>query len=166
MQTRDKLCAEADYKGQQKVIKALHQIFDGYFTSMTIDPHFDDYSPIDIYMSGTLPNNTEIKYAIETKDRNMEHTAYAEEGYILEDHKKTKLEEAAKDGYRPIYINTFTDDYLIAWDISKVNFDECGTTGKKKWSQTTVYKGIDPTYTKNKITLKNSQAQWIGLIKS
>lgn len=165
MRTRDELCAEADYRGQQKVIPTLEKIFEPYFTTISIDPHFDDYSSIDIYMYGTKQDNTSIKYAIECKDRNMEHTAYAEEGYILEDHKKNKLMEARDMGYRPIYINTFTDDYMVVWNLDKIDFSECGTTGEKKWSQTTVYKGIDPTYKKNKITLKNSQAQWIGKIK-
>lgn len=165
MTLRDKLCHIADYKGQQKAIPALQHLFEPYFTTLTIDPHFDDYSSIDLYMYGTLPNNTQIKYAIECKDRNMEHTAYAEEGYIIEDFKKEKLLKAAEEGYRPIYLNTFTDDYMVVWDLNKVDFTQCGETGEKTYHRTNVMKESDPTYKKNKTTLKNSQAQWIGRMK-
>lgn len=111
---------EADVKGQNKVLPVLRNMFSGFNTK--VEPHFDDYTAIDIYMSAST-SSTLYKYAIECKDRDMSHDKY--DSYILEDSKREKLLEAFKEGYKPIYINTFTDDYMVVWDLSKIDFNDC-----------------------------------------
>lgn len=153
---------QADKKGQKKVVDTIKVLFSG--CTLTIDEHIEDSGYIDIYITATTATKNSITYAIEAKDRNMPHTKYAEDGYILEDWKKKKLEEASKQGYRPLYINTFSDNKMIVWNLNKIDFSKCGETGLKTFHKTTVLKSNDDLYSKNKITLKNSQAQWIGQI--
>lgn len=158
----DKLCWEADEKGQEKVLHAIKEIFKGYFINITIDTHFDDYGAIDIYMTGTTKNNNAITYAMECKDRKVAHTYYPD--YILEKDKKRKLLDASKKGYKPIYINTFTDDYMIVWDLNRIDFKDCSNVEKTFHKYTVVHQHGD-TYQENKISLKTEQARWIGKMR-
>ena len=151
---------KADKAGQKKVKDTIKVLFSG--CTLTRDEHIEDSGYIDIYITATTATNTSITYAIEAKDRDMPHTKYAEEGYILEDWKKKKLEEASKQGYRPLYINTFTDNKMIVWNLNKIDYSKCGETGERIFHKTTVMKSNNDLYKKNKITLKNSQAVWIG----
>lgn len=154
--------AEADNYGQCKVIPTIKGIFSA--CTLTIDQHFDDKNSIDIYITATTKNQKEIYYAIECKDRKMSHTKYAEDGYIIEDHKVKELLKASEKGYRPIYLNSFSDDYIVVWNLDKIDFSKCGETGEKQFHRTTVMKNDFDLYSKNKITLKNSQSEWIGKI--
>ena len=61
-------------------------------------------------------------------------------------------------GYRPIYLNSFNDNYIICWDLSKLDFGECGETGEIEFFKTEVTRGQTGKEKKNKTTLKNSQA--------
>ena len=156
---------EADKYGQNKVLPTIKMLFSGA-TDLNIEQHFNDTSSIDIYMTATTKDSREHYYAIECKDRKMLHTKYADDGYIIEDWKVKELMREYKNGYVPIYLNSFTDDYIICWDVSKIDFDECGETGAKQFHRTTVMKNDNDLYVKNKITLKNKQAVWIGKIES
>ena len=62
---------EADKRGQQKVIPQLQRIFSG--CTLTIEPHYLDCSPIDIYVTSITPTTKVITYAIECKDREYRH---------------------------------------------------------------------------------------------
>lgn len=152
---------EADCYGQTKIMPTLRAMFSGA-TSLQVEQHFNDTNSIDIYVTATTKNNKEVWYAIECKDRKMTHTKYKDEGYIIEDWKVKELLKAHKDGYKPIYLNSFSDNYIICWDLSKIDFEECGKTGEKTFHKTTVMKSNDDLYKKNKITLKNSQSVWLG----
>ena len=152
---------EADCYGQTKIMPTLKAMFSGA-TSLQVEQHFNDTNSIDIYVTATTKNHKEIWYAIECKDRKMTHTRYAEDGYIIEDWKVKELLKAHKDGYKPIYLNSFSDNYIICWDLSKIDFSKCGETGEKQFHKTTVMKNDNDLYTKNKITLKNSQSVWLG----
>jgi hypothetical protein len=92
----------------------------------------------------------------------MSHTKYAEDGYIIEDHKVKELLKASEKGYKPIYLNSFSDDYIVVWNLNNIDFTKCGETGEKQFHRTTVLKNDFDLYSKNKITLKNSQSEWIG----
>ena len=160
MKANDYLFHNADKAGQAKVIPTLKNIFSAF--TLTIDAHTDDYGGIDLYFTATTTNGHQYIYCAECKDRVMPHYTFGEEGYILEQHKKKKLEKASEQGYKPLYINTFTDNKMIVWDLSKINYNECGTTGNKTFHNTTVTKNDNELHQANKLTLKNCQAVWIG----
>ena len=115
-------------------------------------------------LTAITKSGKEVYYAIECKDRKMSHTKYQDSGYIIEDHKMKELMKAANKGYRPLYLNSFNDGYIIIWNINKIDLNECGETGEKRFHRTTVKKSNNDLYSKNKITLKNKQAEWIGRI--
>ena len=150
---------EADYFGQKKILPTLKQMFSG--CTLQIDQHFDDKNSVDIYITATTKNNKEVWYAIECKDRKMTHNKYKDEGYIIEDWKVKELLNASSKGYRPIYLNSFSDDYIVVWNLNNIDFSKCGETGEKQFHRTTVMKNDFDLYSKNKITLKNSQAECI-----
>lgn len=151
---------EADEYGQTKIMPTIQALFSA--CTLTVEQHFDDTSSIDIYITATTKSNKEIYYAIECKDRKMNHTKYGEEGYIIEDKKVKELMKAAAQGYKPIYLNSFSDDYIIIWNLNNIDFNACGETGMKQFHRTTVMKNNNDLYCKNKITLRNNQAQWLG----
>lgn len=147
---------EADMHGQSRILPTIKALFSG--CTLNIDQHFDDKNPIDIYITATTKSRKEVYYAIECKDRKMSYTKYKDDGYIIEDKKIKELMKAANKGYRPIYINSFNDDYVICWDLSKLDFGECGETGEIEFFKTEVTRGQSGKEKKNKTTLKNSQA--------
>ena len=111
-----------DYWGQKKVLPTLKQMFSG--CTLTIDQHFNDKNEIDIYITATTKNNREVWYAIECKDRNYNHEYFKKNGFLIEQTKINALERAKENGYRPIYLNTFTDNICIIWNVANVNWDE------------------------------------------
>ena len=147
---------DADKYGQSRILPTIKALFSG--CKLQIEQHFDDTNPIDIYMTATTKNNKEVYYAIECKDRKMSYTKYKDDGYIIEDKKIKSLLKAHKMGYRPIYLNSFSDNYVICWDLSKLDFGECGETGEIEFFKTEVTRGQTGKEKKNKTTLKNSQA--------
>lgn len=155
----------ADKRGQAKVIPVLQQIFSG--CTLTIEPHYEDGSPIDIYMTAVTLSNKVITYAMECKDREYKHNTkfFLEEGYILEKKKEQRLKDASAKGYKPIYINTFADDVIIVWNLNKIDFSQCGETGNKQWHKATVIHQDGDLYEENKKTVRYEQKQWMGKIK-
>ena len=151
---------EADKYGQDKVMNTITTLLSG--CTLQIEQHFNDTNPIDIYITATTKSGKEVWYAIECKDRKMSHTKYQYDGYIIEDHKMKELMKAANKGYRPIYLNSFSDNYIICWDLSKLDFGECGETGEIEFFKTEVTRGQTGKEKKNKTTLKNSQAVYIA----
>lgn len=104
---------KADYDGQLKAVEQLKKIFSG--ATLTIEQHFDDKANIDLYVTATT-ENTISTYAIECKDRQYTHT-YSNEWFI-EYSKYKRLMESKDDGYKPIYLNTFKDDYIAIWNVN------------------------------------------------
>ena len=83
-----------------------------------------------------------------------------ERGYIIEQHKKEYLINQTQYGYTPLYVNSFSDDYVVVWNLNKVDWSNCSTTGEKTFKEKTV---VDSEkYVDNKQTLKLEQAQWMG----
>ena len=150
------LFAYADKQGQSRILPTIKALFSG--CTLQIEQHYEDKGCIDMYLTATTKNNKEVWYAIEFKDRKMSHTKYQYDGYIIEDKKIKSLLKAANKGYRPIYINSFSDNYLIWWELSKLDFGECGETGEIEFFKTEVTRGQSGKEKKNKTTLKNSQA--------
>ena len=146
----------ADKKGQSRILPTIKALFSG--CTLQIEQHYDDKNPIDIYITATTKNNKEVWYAIELKDRKMPHTKYQYDGYIIEDHKIKELMNAANKGYRPLYLNSFNDDYVIIWNLNNIDLNECGETGEIEFFKTEVTRGQSGKEKKNKTTLKNSQA--------
>lgn len=151
---------DADMHGQDRILPTLKAVFSG--CTLNIERHFDDKNPIDIYVTATTKSGKEVLYAIECKDRKMTHTKYKDDGYIIEDKKINELMKAANKGYRPLYLNSFNDDYVIIWNLNNIDFGECGETGEIEFFKTEVTRGQTGKEKKNKTTLKNSQAVYIA----
>lgn len=153
--------SKADKYGRDKVKDRLLSLFSNYLSNVDLYYCEDDTSRSDIFVSGWTNNDKLITYCIECKDRKFEHTKY-EEGYIIEQPKKEYLITQSRYGMIPLYVNSFSDNYMAVWNLNKINWDDCGTTGEKTFETTTVKKG--KLYQDNKQTLKLEQAQWIGSI--
>ena len=151
---------DADKYGQDKVMNTITTLLSG--CTLNIERHFDDTNPIDVYITATTKSGKEVYYAIECKDRKMAHTKYQDEGYIIENHKMKELMKAANKGYRPLYLNSFNDDYIIIWNLNNIDLTECGETGEIEFFKTEVTRGQTGKEKKNKTTLKNSQAVCIA----
>lgn len=102
---------QLDEYGQSKVIPELNNIFSGF--SMTYEQHVIDKGRIDIYFTAEK-NGNKYDYASECKDRWYTHTQF-DEWFIEVD----KYNELMNSGKKPLYINTFKDDWLIIWDLQK-----------------------------------------------
>lgn len=109
------LFQSTDEYGQSKVVKQLQQIFSA--CTLTIDQHYDDNNVVDIFFTATTSNGTQYKYAAECKDRYYNHT-YSDDWFI-EVKKFNNLLKASENGYKPLYINTYKDNWINIWDISK-----------------------------------------------
>lgn len=154
---------KADFEGQSKVIPTLKNLFSG--CTLNIEQHYNTKNPVDIYITATTKNNTEHYYAIECKHRNFAHTKFEKYGYIIEHHKVKELMKESQRGYKPIYLNSFNDGYMLIWNLEEIDFNECGETGELTFKKTTVLKDETRTYKLNKITLMKNQCVWRGKMK-
>ena len=105
---------KTDAYGQQKVIEQLSKIFKG--NTLTFNQHYIDKSTVDIDMYVTTPLGNTYTYNLEAKDRTYPHTAFGGE-WMIEVNKYDEL--LNKDG-KAFYVNTFGDDYITFWDLSKI----------------------------------------------
>lgn len=110
--------AKADKKGQTILVDQLEKIFDGY--TVNIDQHYIDKSTVDIDMYVTSSDGNTYEYSIETKDRQYDHTSFGGE-WLIEEHKINELKN--KKG-KPLYANTFKDNWLCLWDLNKLDLNE------------------------------------------
>jgi hypothetical protein len=136
---------ETDAQGQSKVVPELITLLSA--ATLTFEQHIEDNGCIDILLTATTTNNNYL-YAAECKDRKYKHT-YSNE-WFLEKKKYKRLMEAHKKGYKPLYINTFKDDWIIIWDLTKCHLK----TKEKVLSKTTV---VDSGQIKKDIYLLNIQ---------
>lgn len=107
--------SEYDKKGQDKAVTILKDIFSN--CTLDIEQHIEDKGKVDIIMTATTPKGKKYKYAIECKDRYYPHNQY--EDWMLEEHKYRDLMEYAESGYKPIFMNTFSDNTYICWNVSE-----------------------------------------------
>lgn len=106
---------KADQQGQEIVVNILKEIFSA--CTLTLDQHYEDTSPIDIYMTATTKSGISRTYAIECKDREYTHNCFNDS--VIEIRKYNDLIESQKNGYKAIYFNTFSDGAYLVWDINK-----------------------------------------------
>ena len=125
-----------DKAGQIKVVEQLQKIFSAH--TLNIEQHFEDKCSIDIYVTATTKTGKERYYAIEAKDRDYTHSSY--DVWFLEQHKYTTLmSEAGK--YSPLYINTFKDNWMVVWDLSKIDWSNVETSTRTLSKTTVIDKG-------------------------
>lgn len=127
-----------DYIGQAKALEVFKKLFSG--CTVQYEQHYDDKSPIDIYVTATTKNGRISTYAVECKDRYFEHTSFSTPyrdtpaGWAIDVPKYNNMVKAAEKGYKPIYFNTFKDNTYVIWDVLKSEH----TYGKYKAGKTTV----------------------------
>lgn len=105
----------ADQAGQEKVLKVLPQIFEK--CDIVYTQHIEDKGRVDIELTATTSNGNTCKYAIECKDRTYKADDY--DTWMLEWMKYNDLMKYEEQGYKPIYINTFSDNKYLVWNVSK-----------------------------------------------
>ena len=108
----------ADQYGQSKVIDQLNKIFVNH--TLQFDQHYVDKSTVDIDMYVTTPLGNTYTYNLEAKDRTYSHTAFSGE-WMIEAHKYNEL--IAK-GDKSFYVNTFGDNWIVFWDLSKIDINQ------------------------------------------
>lgn len=112
-----------DEKGQAKVVDQLCKIFSGQ--TVNFEQHYIDKSTVDIGMTATTSNGKAYVYCLEAKDRTYAHTAFGGE-WMIEEHKLNEL--LTREG-KPFYVNTFSDDWIVFWDLSKIDIKSI----RKEW---------------------------------
>lgn len=108
-----------DYEGQLKASSILEDIF-GNYEDVTIEYHILDRGRVDIFVV-VNHKNTIHKYAIECKDRLFTSTTF--DTCMLNPDKWGWLIAYKKLGYRPLFLNTFTDNKYFIWDVSTYDWD-------------------------------------------
>ena len=108
-----------DTYGQSKVINELNEIFTKY--QMNYDQHIIDKGRVDLFFTASTVDN-HYMYASECKDRWYNHVKFNE--WMIEIDKYNELMNNVDKGYKPLYINTFEDNWLIIWDLSKIDISE------------------------------------------
>lgn len=103
-----------DYEGQEKASLALTQLF-GKYEDVTMEHHITDRGRIDIFLT-VKHKGIMYKYAIECKDRDFTSTTF--DTCMLNPDKWGWLMAYKKMGYKPLFLNTFTDDKYVIWDVS------------------------------------------------
>ena len=121
-----------DAYGQNKALNIIKDIFSGY--TLNIEQHIEDKGRVDILMTATTKNK-EYYYAIECKDRYFPHNHY--DDMMIEVNKYNTLKDYSSLGYKPIYLNTFSDDTYLIWNLNTCVKKEGYKTAKK----TTVVEG-------------------------
>lgn len=115
----------ADQYGQSKVINQLEKIFANH--TLQFNQHYVDKSTVDIDMYVTTPLGNTYEYNLEAKDRTYTHTAFGGE-WMIEEH---KLKELLAKGDKSFYVNTFSDDWIVFWDLSKIDINSI----RKEWKK-------------------------------
>ena len=155
---------EADKRGQYKVLSTICETLykSNSVKVLTFNLNYDNYSPIDIYIRVLTESDNMYSYAIECKDRNCKHTDFAEEGFLITTQKLMKLLEAAAEGYKPLYLNSFTDGYFVIWDLSKIKITDLGITRKKAFPKTTINNESHKVVEEQRLTLKLKDCVYCG----
>ena len=88
-----------------------------------IYPTVTDY-PVDIYFTATTINNREIPYVGVIKEREypLADPKNKITYWMLETYKIDNL--LNEKAHRPLYINFFTNNRILVWDLKKIDFSE------------------------------------------
>jgi hypothetical protein len=109
------LFTKKDQEGQEKLVNQLQLILSAC-TDLTIEQHYIDKCTVDVFVTATTKSSAAC-YAFEAKDRTYSHNRFDE--IILEIPKYESLMERCVT-HKPMYVHTFSDDWLIIWDLSKL----------------------------------------------
>lgn len=112
--------SEVDKRGQDKVIPIIDNVFKKC-KDVKIEQHFADKGRVDLFVTATTHNDITKTYAIECKDRWFPSDKYQE--CMLNPDKWGWLMAYKKLGYKPLFINTFSDNRYIIWDVSMKDWD-------------------------------------------
>lgn len=82
-----------------------------------------DY-PVDIYFTATTTNYKEVPYVAEIKERlySLAEPNNKITYWMLETYKIDNLLNEKK--HRPLYINFFTNNRILIWDLNKIDFSK------------------------------------------
>lgn len=108
-----------DYEGQLKAAPVLSNLFSKY-EDVTMEHHITDRGRIDIFLI-VKHKGIEHKYAIECKDRDF--TSETFDTCMLNPDKWGWLMAYKKLGFKPLFLNTFTDNKYMIWDVSTSDWD-------------------------------------------
>lgn len=116
-------------------------------------------NPVDIYFTATTINNREVPYVGEIKERKYPLSKPDNKitNWMLETYKLDAL--MAKKDHIPLYINFFSNNYMLVWNLNKIDFSKLEIR-KMKLAKTTV----EDTGKKIKIFYDLS-SDWATLIK-
>ena len=127
------LFTQADKAGRDKVINHINSKYPNRYR---MEVKVGEYDSTDIDVTGYTKSN-EVWYTWECKDRCFPHTAFTGE-WVIEDKKIAALRgNTDRKGY---YVNTFSDGYMVIWDISGMSDEEIEGLPVKEctWKKTTV----------------------------
>lgn len=84
----------------------------------------DTKNPVDIYFTATTVNNREVAYVGEIKEREyfLAEPKNKVTNWMLETYKLNAL--MARKDHRPLYINFFLNNYMLVWDLKKIDFSK------------------------------------------
>ena len=107
---------DGDREAKKIVVDTLRKEYEkrGYKLIADIQED-DDYAGLDIYLTAITQERT-AKAVIELKERG--ESAHTDcRLWIVEPDKERKLEEARKQGYKPLYCYLWNDGVMAIWDI-------------------------------------------------
>lgn len=81
-------------------------------------------NPVDIYFTATTINNKEVPYVGEIKERKyyLSHPKNKVTTWMLETYKLDAL--MARNSHIPLYINFFLNNYMLVWNLNKIDFSK------------------------------------------
>lgn len=109
---------KTDEKGQAIALQHLKEVMGN--CKLNIEQHVEDFNPIDIYITAVTPSDKTELYAFECKHREKYNYEYVmNNGAMLEIDKKDNILKAIENGYKGIYMMTFSDGYMI-WVLNDI----------------------------------------------
>lgn len=109
-----------DYIGQLKAAPVLEELFKKCI-DVTLEHHITDRGRVDIFVAAQTHQGVTTKYAIECKDRDFTSDTF--DTCMLNPDKWGWLMAYKKMGFKPLFLNTFTDNKYMIWDVSTSDWD-------------------------------------------
>lgn len=81
-------------------------------------------NPVDIYFTASTINNKEVPYVGEIKEREyyLSEPKNKVTTWMLETYKLDEL--MARKNHIPLYINFFLNNYMLIWNLNKIDFSK------------------------------------------
>ena len=120
-----------------------------------------EQSHLDLYIKCTNKNSgTNVTYAAELKERWKPYTSTSyggegQEGWIYNIEKDGWLNDAAKKGFTPLYVNLYEDGVIRVWNINKIDSENLPVVEKEIHKYTVKQ---SPKIKQTRYTLANAQA--------